>query len=581
MGNAFQRQLKSYGHLGPGLKPLSKSPRKFAEFSAGEEVVMGRATAPTLTVSQSHHANLESASTQVVTPRDYLPPVKTSSSMDSISTSAGLPKNQSPKDEVTPSKLQHPSTFPNSKSLSTPLQQPENSESDASASNWRQALLSGCVVGVAAVAVLTGYACCTVIRGAVNVGQFIYENRENIQQTCTTCTQAVQSTYNAAKRRMVSVPRLPVGVRRRYAPSPQSQGRSRQYHSFWQRRKPKQSSHSPYAIASALPSNGMEGVEYSVVSEVPSIPNCVDTVTSDSCLTPPNSHDLASELPRMTAALYMEPSSGSVPRQPAKSSLSGPLIPFEIEPMEDRMGWYAKPIVSQYLDDDETVPALEGKGVNEGVNMVAELFSRDGGQINSACVEVDRDLPLPGKFPNEPSGSLNDPQARMASPGYHSRPGQTASFAATRLMEELEEMISPHVTFYESPRTGRPVNRIKKYIKDEPMDFPVEDSTLNASPAIGSIESPTQQEQDAEGSKTDGTVRGRTTPYIAPTVSGLRGSRQAKGRRRKAGLGNIGTKIPQGEQAGESAEGARLVPKSLSIATRHKRQNLPRAQNRP
>lgn len=212
MGNAFQRQLKSYGHLGPGLKPFSKSPRKFAEFSAGEEVVMGRATAPTLTVSQSHHANLESASTQVVTPRDYLPPVKTSSSMDSNSTSAGLPKNQSPKDEVTPSKLQHPSTFPNSKSLSTPLQQPENSESDASASNWHQALLSGCVVGVAAVAVLTGYACCTVIRGAVNVGQFIYENRENIQQTCTACTQAVQSTYNAAKRRMVSVPRLPVGV---------------------------------------------------------------------------------------------------------------------------------------------------------------------------------------------------------------------------------------------------------------------------------------------------------------------------------------------------------------------------------
>lgn len=263
-------------------------------------------------MSQSHHPNLESAITRVVSLRDYLAAVQ-NFSMESFSPSVSQPTTQSPENPVTSSNLQYPDTFSKSRPLTTPLQQPEISESNASVSNWRQALLSSCVVGVAAVAVVTGYACCTAIRGVVNKGQFIYANRENIQQTCTTCTRVVQSTYNAAKRRVVSVPKLPVGVRRRYALSPQSQGRSRQRHSFQQRRIPEQSSPSPNAVASALSSDGMEGVELSVVSEATPIPVGIDTVASDSHHHSPTSHSKASDLPRMAGALFVEPSPSSVP----------------------------------------------------------------------------------------------------------------------------------------------------------------------------------------------------------------------------------------------------------------------------
>lgn len=110
------------------------------------------------------------------------------------------------------------------------------------------------------------------------------------------------------------------------------------------------------------------------------------------------------------------------------------------------------------------------------------------------------------------------------------------------------------------------------------MDFPIDDSTLNASPAIGSVESPTQQEQDAMDLQTDGSVRQISpAPFIAPTVYSLRGPTQAKSRKVKAGIEKRGTKLPQDEEASDVAEGARLVCKSLNKATRHKRQNPPRA----
>lgn len=263
---------------------------------------------------------------------------------------------------------------------------PDNSEFNAPVSTWRQALLSSCAVGVAAVAVVTGYACGTVFQGAMNVGQFIYANRENIQQTCTTCTQAVQSTYNAAKRRMVSVPRPRVGVYRRYAPSLRSQYRSYQRQLFWQYKTREQPSQPLRLVASTLPPDGMEGVEYGA-------------------------------------------------------------------------GSHASPIA------------------------VSELFSEDQGEINSTCIELEQGLFLPNMF----------------------------------------------VTFYESRRTRRPVDKTQRYIKDEPTDFPVGDSTLDSSIIIKPVENPTQIEQYARGAQAYWRIRDSspnprvgTIPSLALEVSGRR-----------------------------------------------------------
>lgn len=95
---------------------------------------------------------------------------------------------------------------------------------------------------------------------------------------------------------------------------------------------------------------------------------------------------------------------------------------------------------------------------------VSELFSEDNRQRDSTCIELERDLVLPNKF----------------------------------------------VRFYESPRTGRPVDKMKKFIKDEPMDFPVDDSNLNTSAIIEPVESPTQIEQDSKDSQTHQCIRDRS-----------------------------------------------------------------------
>ena len=157
------------------------------------------------------------------------------------------------------------------------------SESNVPVANWHQAVVSSCVAGVVLVAVATGYACTTVFRGALNVGRFVYADRDNIQQTCATFTKAVQSTYNAAKRPMVSipVPRLPVGMRRRYAPPPSPQDRSRQRRSFWQSKNSAQpqarSLQVANPVASILAPKGMPGVEYSGLSNVGGFPDRQDS----------------------------------------------------------------------------------------------------------------------------------------------------------------------------------------------------------------------------------------------------------------------------------------------------------------
>lgn len=384
MGNGFHRQLKGFGPFDPKLKPFSKR-RKFADFSAGEEVRMSREIS---IKNQSHQSSLEWANTNV-TPLDCLPPGQSTLPL------VGQPIIQNLEDRSTSSNPEF------SRKIATSLQMPDNSESNAPVSNWSQAILSSCVVGAAAVAVVTGYACGTVIRGAMNVGQFIYANRENIQQTCTTCTQAVQSTYNAAKRRMVSAPRPRVGVYRRYTPSPRSQDRSNKRRLYWKYKTREQPSQPLNLVASTLPPDSMEGVEYGA-------------------------------------------------------------------------GSHASPIA------------------------VSELFSEDHGESNSTCMKLEQGLFLPNKF----------------------------------------------VTFYESPSTGRPVDKSKEYIKDEPMDFPVDDSTLGSSAIIKPVENPTQIEQDARGAQAYRRIRdsspnppGGTTPSLALEVSGRRRGPRAEYLERKAERG--------------------------------------------
>lgn len=385
MDNGFHRQLKRFGHFDPQLKAFSKT-RKFADFSAGGEVRIGREIS---TKNRSHQSSLESANTNV-TPLDCLPPVQLTSPL------VGQPIIQNLEDRGTSSDPEFPRTITKS------LQMPDNSESNAPVSDWRQAILSSCVVGAVAVAVVTGYPCSTVIRGAMNMGQFIYANREKIQQTCTTCTQAVQSTYNAAKRRMVSVP----------------------------------------------PTRG--------------------------CLSPLRTVTKITGRQQPTPSLLEIQGTGKTIQ--LLNLVASTLPPDGMECVEDGADSHASPIA------------------------VSELFSEDHVEINSTRIELEQGLFLPKRV----------------------------------------------VTFYESPRTGQPVDKTKKYIKNEPMDFPVGNSTLGSSTTIKPVENPTQIEQDARGAQAYRRIRdsspnprGGTTTSIALEVSGRGKGPQVEYLERKARAGGL------------------------------------------
>lgn len=85
---------------------------------------------------------------------------------------------------------------------------------------------------------------------------------------------------------MVSVRKLPVGVRRRFAMSPISQGRSRQRRFPWHFRIPEQPTQSSSPIASTLLPERMQGVEHNTLSNILPIPASSNAVAWEATILP-------------------------------------------------------------------------------------------------------------------------------------------------------------------------------------------------------------------------------------------------------------------------------------------------------
>lgn len=399
-----QRQLAGYGHFTPGLNFKSKT-RKFADFSADEEVTMVREI-PTSLASQYPPRNIV-PNNIYVNDLNFVLPARV------ISEQAGQPTTTPNREDAnTSSTFQHPGTgnpedhntsssSQNSAALPASTQLLHGSESNAPVTNWRQAVVSSCVVGVALIAVAAGYACTTVFRGALNVGQFVYSNRDNIQHTCATCTKAVQSTYNAAKRRMVSIPvaRLSVGMRRRYAPPPSSQNRSRQRRSFRQSmnsaQPPARSLQAVNPVTSILAPDGMPGVEYSGLSSDGGFPVRQDSVDPDAFVYPRSPGGAAPGAPYMAGALFHEPtppppSPGLANDEPAPEASRETAVPDEVELSEQSCVSYEESVFSEDIEDEYVVE--EGENIN---TPTAELFNDD----EEGHVELELDFwSLPGQF---------------------------------------------------------------------------------------------------------------------------------------------------------------------------------------
>ena len=123
-----------------------------------------------------------------------------------------------------------------------------------------------------------------------------------------TCTQAVQSTYNFAKRRIVFVRKLPVGVRRRFALSPISQSRSRQRRFSWHYRIPEQPTQSSSTIVSTLLPERMQSVEHNILFNISPIPASSNTVAWDATILPSTFDASASYSGKVNGAFLHNPS---------------------------------------------------------------------------------------------------------------------------------------------------------------------------------------------------------------------------------------------------------------------------------
>ncbi|MCJ1346308.1 hypothetical protein MMC31_004523 [Peltigera leucophlebia] len=416
----IQGRLAGCGPFHPGLNFKAKT-RKFEDFSVDGEVAMVRGI-PTPLDTLYPRRNMVPKNVYVNDLNFVLPPRLIS---QTASQSTTVPN---PEDLDTSLTSQHPATQ-NLAGISTSSQPPNGSESNGPVTNWSQAVLSSCVVGVALVAVATGYACTTVFRGALNVGQFVYTNRESIRQTATTCTKAVQSTYNAAKRRMVSIPpRLPVGMRRRYAAPTTPHARSWRCPLFRRSRIAAQSPAQPSPpinpVVSTLAPEGMPGVEYSGLSNAGQFPGTQDAADPDAFILPRSSNALASgALPYMTGGLFREsipppPAPSPVPDQPASNNISG--TPYPDGPYPDAMELTEQPCIcyeeSVFSDDIEDEYEVEDR---ENTKVpTAELFKEDAEHM---ALEEDF-WSLPGQF--EPRKSLTNPQAKStsASPVFETAP---------------------------------------------------------------------------------------------------------------------------------------------------------------
>ena len=85
---------------------------------------------------------------------------------------------------------------------------------------WGPSIMHKCAVGVVTAVLVGAPICENIFHGVSTVGGFIYANIETIQETCTTyMIVAVQSSYNAAKRRLVSIQTTHTGFPRRRSPA--------------------------------------------------------------------------------------------------------------------------------------------------------------------------------------------------------------------------------------------------------------------------------------------------------------------------------------------------------------------------
>ncbi len=228
------------------MRSQSERRRKFSEFAAGENVAVGRRFPqpeaqiishlgiPITTLTKKLQAKLV-LSKPVDNCDNFYPTIQRKEHRRT------KPAPYVPYVAPTPPASANPPSFPyyvHSKAQALISNQTEATSPESGfipPTSWGLSIVHKCVVGVVTAVLVGGAICEKIVHGVSAVGGLIYANRETIQEKCTTyATVAVQSSYNAAKRRLVSIQRTQASLSGHRSPahSPRLQARDKRNRRF-------------------------------------------------------------------------------------------------------------------------------------------------------------------------------------------------------------------------------------------------------------------------------------------------------------------------------------------------------------
>lgn len=387
---------------------------------------------------------------------------------------------------------------------------------------WREVVYNTVFIGPLIVAILTADMCRQLIVRAAGAGRDVYVNRDQIRHTCTA---VVQSRYNAAKRRLVTITGSVstfTRYRRRLPPSPSSPRPSSPRSSNGiTSTKPELSIRDQY-----LEMLRMEGVEFTGPVTFPEVIDANSTQTLPYMMTGallsspgPNPHGLPLHAPSFISesepAMEVDDDDGDEDDSDESTMVVDEEDYDESAMVDVEEDYDESAMVADEEDSDESVMVGDEDETCSDTSsdtstpafgfadtIISDPVNTELDKIHGNVTESISDTT---ETSSEPIVSQSSPKAsNPSSQKYASlssslriaassmRPGAQQNFSSPALPSDpskVKQSPKKTVAFFESPKTGKPISKTKKFILGEPMDFPVSSSPVPDESTLSSIDS--------------------------------------------------------------------------------------------
>lgn len=383
---------------------------------------------------------------------------------------------------------------------------------------WTQVLVQTAAISTVVIAILSAAMCRSLIRGATRAGRNLYVNRDYVRQRYTA---VVQSSYNAAKRRLVTVSgNLPTltQYRRHIAPS-SSSSRRRSSHGIKRGRMRSEKERNTRELY--LDSLRMEGIECTRPLTLPEVMD-VESESSlsymmrgallgspERCLHG-SPYDTKFRKFEFESAVEVGHEEGSADENDGYESDGLDVTAHNVETdmaISSTSSYDESTTVDEEADtlsdtlsdtsEDERIyggpPAYSFPEYRLSNPVYEELEKIHAIDTESICdtTELSSEFFM-NQSPPPSDSSSQKPAVLSSSPLFAATPmraGAQQNLSSSAIIpgsSGTKQSLKKSVAFFASPRTGGPITGTKKFVMGESMDFPVssspvsEDSTLRS-----------------------------------------------------------------------------------------------------